>query len=132
MKLKQKPSSLLERLAAKRANYTGVLPAHLCLVDLKADRGREDDWNVLHARLVLGLQLARSYFNAEAVSLVFEALQALTRIHATAPGRESQWFVTPAEASLLGMTLVVTDEMEGRCTRQELHLSYAAASAQLV
>lgn len=129
VKLKHKPS-LLDRLAAKRFALT-ALAAHLCLVELKAMRAKEEDWNTLHSRLVCGMQLARTYFDDAAVCLVLEALQALSQIHASVAGREDQWFVTPAEAQVLGMALVVTDDMEALCTSQELHKSYVLAATQL-
>lgn len=129
MKLKHKPS-LLDRIAAKRFAFN-ALAAHLCLVELKAMRAKEEDWNGLHSRLLGGMQLARSYFNDEAVSLVLEALNVLTQIHASVAGRENQWFVTPAEAQVFGVALVTTDDMEALCSSQELHKSYAIALAQL-
>lgn len=135
LKLKSK-SSILDRLAAKKkktenAKYVMVLPPHLCLVDLRAGRGTSSDWKTLHFRLISGMQLARDYFNADPAYALHSALMVLSKVHAGELDRERQWFVTPQEASCLGLGLVLTDEMESLCTSEQLHSAYAIAWQQL-
>lgn len=115
---------------AERSLARSVM-AHLCLVDLRTQRGCEQDWDRLVQRIAYGVQLARTHFQEEAVLVVYRALTTLTQIHSTAPGRASLWYATSREASILGPALALTDEMEELCNSKEIALAWHAAQATL-
>lgn len=116
---------ILGRLAHKRILraetwYKRTISAYLCLVDLKSQRGEESDWHMVLHRVAFGLGLAREFFNAEAVTALHLALTTLSQIHSSVPGRANLWYVTSREATILGLALCLTDEMELLCNRQEI------------
>lgn len=129
MKVKAPRISVTERLRSERrsAQYYLVLTPHLCVVDLLGNRGRLDDWHHLNIRLVYGLTVARLFFNQEAVTELYIALQSLSSVHCTIPGRDNRWFVTPEEAFDLGRGLALTDEMESLCSHSESRHAMAEA-----
>lgn len=136
VKLKRS-SNILDRLRAKRQELLVhqcelALPAHMSLSELTRQCGRQWDWETLHGRLLMGTQLARSYFNEEVKQELLQALWILTHIHADEPGRQGRWFTTSSEAQVLGTSLVLTDEMEAKCDAEELYQASRAVALQLI
>lgn len=111
--------------------YVRATRPYLSLVDLKSQRGQEQDWNAVLVRLAYGMQLSRQHFSNDCAAELHRALTTLTQIHATVLGRADLWYATEREVSILGPALVLTDQMEALCNSKEVLNAYEAAQASM-